>query len=167
MTYLRQPLQNRVRHICTVVREWLWHSNDGGPGWAAHRLLSVWIEAKYLPMLRAAKRFRGRYGELSACVPACATCPVWTVCHGRKCALTCSNLVELTAIEPLTFSMRTRRPRRLLPLIALGTLRISRSRGWGSWLAATPLSKLLRTDCGRWSDQIAGERASAGRARRG
>src|ERR1700738_754142 len=54
-----------------------------GLGWAAHRLLSVWIEAKYLPMLRAAKRFRGRYGELSA-FPACATWPVWMVCHGRK-----------------------------------------------------------------------------------
>src|SRR4051812_4710281 len=55
-----------------------------GLGWAAHRLLSVWIEAKYLPMLRAAKRFRGQYGELSACVPACATCPVWMVCPDRK-----------------------------------------------------------------------------------
>jgi hypothetical protein len=63
-------------------------------------------------------------------------------------ALTCSNLVELTAIEPLTFSMRTSQLGRLQLSTALATEDCRSSKGWGRWrqlTAAGTTADVLRT----------------------
>jgi hypothetical protein len=71
-----------------------------------------------------------------------------------------------SSFDLLTYSMRTSRHGRLLPLTVLSALRTSRSRGWRRWRAPSVFGA---TADGLWTGcrAVKWERAGAGRARRG